>query len=769
MIKRTFKSIIAFLLVATTLFGATVSVFAATGEEYISELRLVYADDYDEAKAIIADSEFKDYKILKKNLNEGTDKIGVWLAYKVTTNIEEAITDLSVMQMNGGYHEGNYAEMIAASREEYEYMAGYYLDAINYWKTALKAGDFLANSAFRQLNFYTGLDDYKGELLGDLLVKGLDTVELGVLFLEGNSYALDNIRSLIAMGVSYNADGNHYLQKVAEEAAKVTADPSVYNGKNYDYLAAMIAPTIEVLRELFEELEAYEDELDYLDEDITDLELELIENKGLAEMTREVNYLEGMTLYEFCLDYRRNESDYSSIYPLVAAMNPGQTAMTRVAHYYDVLRYSMTDYPEEMINEELDRMEATYGEKPFDVYSGVDRSIYKGTFAFTNEAYRADAYGEGDSLEEFWGTDQIVMTAVNMSINAVGGGIYCWAAIRHLKELTTANTAYIKAQVAEIVAKIRSAHIVNKIGNQSLSNGTQLLSHAGDSYFYFTTYNEFLDGIITHTKLSLSGLPANPTFADKYYYIAEAVRTETLKLEPNTLAGVNRMIKHINRSTKGLQTGKETATTATKAAAVKMSGFTAALYVVGGAMMIYSACSIIHSIYSYYNPDYDDIPIAIVDIVDTVDGDRYIKYDVVYEAETRGSDKYAPADLNAYDAQRWNALYYTKSYEAGKPLLANAFVVSNTSNKPKTGYMAVHRFGEVICYNLNKFNFKEDTSIYLSVKQSKNQKSAVTDVPEVVGSMFSAGFLILAGGIGAVAGVGGTVATYEIIKKKKRG
>ena len=65
MIKRMFKSIIAFLLIATTLFGATVSVFAATGEEYISELRLVYAEDYDEAKAIIADSEFKNYKILK--------------------------------------------------------------------------------------------------------------------------------------------------------------------------------------------------------------------------------------------------------------------------------------------------------------------------------------------------------------------------------------------------------------------------------------------------------------------------------------------------------------------------------------------------------------------------------------------------------------------------------------------------------------------------------------------------------------------------------
>ena len=66
-----------------------------------------------------------------------------------------------------------------------------------------------------------------------------------------------------------------------------------------------------------------------------------------------------------------------------------------------------------------------------------------------------------------------------------------------------------------------------------------------------------------------------------------------------------------------------------------------------------------------------------------------------------------------------------KSYEAGKPLLADEFVVSNTGNVPKNGYTPVHRFGEVICYDLNKYNFDYETSIYLSVKQSKNDKAAV--------------------------------------------
>ena len=100
-------------------------------------------------------------------------------------------------------------------------------------------------------------------------------------------------------------------------------------------------------------------------------------------------------------------------------------------------------------------------------------------------------------------------------------------------------------------------------------------------------------------------------------------------------------------------------------------------------------------------------------------------------------------------------------------MLADEFILSYTNNQVKDGYTPVHRFGEVVCYDLNKYNFEGNTHIYLSVKQSKNNKSAVADVPEVVGSMFGAGFLILAGGIGVVVGIGGTVATNVILKKKK--
>ena len=95
-------------------------------------------------------------------------------------------------------------------------------------------------------------------------------------------------------------------------------------------------------------------------------------------------------------------------------------------------------------------------------------------------------------------------------------------------------------------------------------------------------------------------------------------------------------------------------------------------------------------------------------------------------------------------------------------------MVSTSNNKAKDGYTPVHRFGEEVCYDLNKYNFSNKTgSIYLSVKQSKKDKAAVADVPQVVGSMFSNGFLFLAGGVGAIVGVGGTLVTQTLLKKKK--
>ena len=760
--KNITKRIVSMMLTVCLLFLASVPVFAAEDEEYLSDLRLIYAEDYEEAEGILTDSELEGYKLFNANLNEGTGKTGVWLAYKTTTDIEDAITDISVMQMNGGYNEGNYQAMIQKSYQEYLEFGENYLTAIEYFNKGIDAGHYLSEIAHRQLNFYNvvteGIDDvpdFEGERLGDIFYDGIGANDLATMFMEGNVYALDNIRSLIAMGVSYNEDGKTYLENVADEAEKYNADKTIYDNEDYNDIAAMIASTIVVFRDMFKELEAKEVDINWNDDEISDLEFEYMETKLMEEMLSEVDYLGGKTLYQFCLDYVLNQDDYSDLYPLVAALNDGQVAMTRVAHYYDVVRYSMTLSKSEEIEAELADMEEKYSETPFNVYTGVDRSIYHGTFALTSEAYRADAFTEsGLSASLFGGRNGTINKAMKI-VGYVGAGIVGAGLALH---------GYTKFSTSRALNAYNSIYTskINEFGFESIGyvqGYREPFDNVGDAV------NQMFDNALLRSNKNADDY-AGYTLQQKLEYLEDYF----LENEGAPYADVYSIVETKQSNFIGKNTELDAACKKMESAhsfASSSMNFVYGMYIVGGLMALSSAIKLGYEIYNYYHPTYDDIPTAMVDLIDTKDGDRYIKYDVVYEIEPQTDGSLIAADLNAFQANRWNALYFTKSYEAGKPLLADEFVISNNNNVPAEKYAPVHRFGEVVSYNLNKYNFNDDHTIYLSVKQSDNQKSAVADVPELVGSVFSAGYYFLAGGVGVALGVGGTIGTTEIIKRKK--
>ena len=753
--RKITRRIISVLLVLTMLFLATVPVYAAKDEEYLSDLRLIYADNYDEAKKILAETDFDDYKILNANLNQDTGKSGVWLAYQTTTNIDDAITDIAVMQMNGGYQEGNYQAMIQQSYAEYLEFGENYLSAIEYFNKGYDAGHYLSKIAHRQLNFYNvvteGIDEipsFEGDRLGDIFYNGIDVSDLATIFMEGNSYALDNIRSLIAMGVSYNADGKTYLEKVGAEVEKLNVHPDLYANEDYNDLATLIAPVISVFRDMFKELEAYESELNYKDEEITDLELQYLEYMTVATMMRNVNYLGDKTLYDFCLNYT-GSSDNSNLYPLVAAMNEGQIAMTYVNHYYDVVRYSVTLEQDTEINAELDELEKEYATNPCNIYAGVDRTIFRDTFALTSDAYRSDAFTESGLVAQLTGGAGEFGRVMN-TIGIVGAGIFGAALIGH---------GITKA-------------IVNKYNKAYLYKQYMFFNRhyfdADEGELYSSVIDDLFKNLPGTTKDQQNKLNVVDKYAKlkEYYSWTLDIEEKGLEQDLADFSTIEQEWTDNIKASPAVQTAKAKAETAQQVGS-KVMGVVYAMYLVGGLMTLVSAIRLGYEIYNYYHPTYDDIPTAMVDLIDTPDGDRYIKYDVVYEAEHNKDGGYSAADLNAFSANRWNALYYTKSYEAGKPLLADEFVVSNNNNIPDKNYAPIHRFGEVVSFNLNKYNFNETYSIYLSVKQSQNQKSAVAGVPEIVGSVFSAGKVIISCAIGIGAGIGGTVAVKELIKKRK--
>ena len=86
--------------------------YAASNEEFLSDVALVYEDSVEEAQAAIAGT---GWKLFNKDLNPNADYIfdnGVYLVYKTSTNVEDAITDLRVMDMYGGYATTNYKKQL---------------------------------------------------------------------------------------------------------------------------------------------------------------------------------------------------------------------------------------------------------------------------------------------------------------------------------------------------------------------------------------------------------------------------------------------------------------------------------------------------------------------------------------------------------------------------------------------------------------------------------------------------------------------------------
>jgi hypothetical protein len=760
--NKIYKRLLSFILVLT-LFACSVLPSYATDkyeEEYLADLRIIYAEDYSEALQILDDLDLDEegFRLLKENLNEGTGKIGVFLAYSTTTDVDNAITDIAVMEMGGGYKEGNYRAMIEQSYNEYLSFGENYITAISYFNEALDAGHYLTELAFRQLNFYNvvteGIDDevdFEGERIGDIFYNGIDVKELATMFMEGNSYALSNIRSLLAMGVSYNDDGSTYLQKVGSEAERYSNNPGVYDDEDYEDIARLIAPVIKVFGDMFKELELHKDELNYEDENLTDLELKYLEYKSIATLMGEVNYLNGKTLYDFCHDYLVNLEDVSDIYPFVAALNEGQLAMVKVNHFYDVVRYSVIMDQSDDVDAKLAALEEEYSEHPFNVYSGVDRTIYRDTFALTSEAYRADAFTESGLTAALWGGSGAFGITMNV-IGIIGATVFATGAGLHLLNYVNYNKVMnLYEQGSAIFMKSWAESVELTIEGET--------DYACNLIDMIYMNNKFPDAAVDTT---------NWTFKQKYDHLAKV-------LDPQNAdhSGMYQDYDTVRENLEYAMSKNQTVTSAKKAAESAPANyadnmtFINYMYIIGGLMALISAIRLGYSIWHYYHPDYDDIPTALVDLIETPDGDRYIKYDVVYEAEERKDGNLIAADLNAFAANRWNALYYTRSYEAGKPLLADTFDVSYNSNIPAKDYVPVHRFGEIVSYNLNKYNFKENLSIYLSVKQSEKNKSAVADVPELIASVFSTEFFVAAGGIGIVAGIGGTIGVQEILKRKK--
>ena len=97
--KKSVKIISMLMAVLMLLTALPITVFAAKQAVYIKEIRISTSSTEAAAKQWLTE---KGYTVLDVNLNQKTGKDCVYIGYLTTTNPDEAITDIALMQMEGG-------------------------------------------------------------------------------------------------------------------------------------------------------------------------------------------------------------------------------------------------------------------------------------------------------------------------------------------------------------------------------------------------------------------------------------------------------------------------------------------------------------------------------------------------------------------------------------------------------------------------------------------------------------------------------------------
>ena len=413
--KTMAKRIISLMLILTTLFSlCAVTASAAREEEFISDVALIYEDSVEDALEAIAGT---DWKLYEQDLNPDADFMiddGVYLIYKTSTNVEDAITDLRVMDMYGGYSTSNYENQLKATREEYVKQVDYVREVADEFKALYNAGDKMAELAYRQMNYYKDVGE-TGMLMGDFMLNIPSDDALVTVMMEGNFYVFFNVLSLLAIGISGASDAT-LATKISElYKIKDTLDPKLY----HDAAVALFEQFLELKADL-KRYDSLKSEYDLTDDTMTEEEYQFVANYATTALILETIPYGDMSFKDFIVT---QEWDVADLYPVVAALSEGQRALTDMGFFTLVLQYSSPSKPVDelfkLVEEEEKAMKDEDGNiKPFDVYTGVDRSIFDGNFAFTSAAERQqsltgiDWTGSYYMGNEFWNNVPVTATSL---------------------------------------------------------------------------------------------------------------------------------------------------------------------------------------------------------------------------------------------------------------------------------------------------------------------------------------------------------------------
>ncbi len=787
--------------------GPTQVIASAAGNEqkYISEVKIGMGETSDQAsKELLADG----YTILKDDsgnyadlnkdagakstLKEGPRQRIVYLGYKTTADANDAITDLAVINMRGGYSFEDYEKLVQTHMDtQIKPFVDRFITTLNEYRENLKKPQDSAN--YKRANYYKTLlnkltdDDTGGKPLGDLLVNQTK-YEMGdeaynkltdaekknhcdilTLLMQGNGQAVMLVETQLTKASDSSqstwidrfkeislerltekvkndnpnmtpSEINAELDKLYNDDAKRILDKwDTFNESMINYDTAFKKAN-EVVESNVSKNNAVK-----LDESLSDRELkdaasttltiqeEMVKGGMAAEDIFAHDYLEKTdygdgTMLEFFERDKSEFDDSENIRELYPIVDSLTGGQLAGLDFLSIKDMILMAFTDENGFNNVDLSELA----PASIYQDVNREIYeKGGVALTDAAMRAKATAqEATKTFELSKTGIVLWCCTAASGIAAAGSAIAWSK-------TVSNPP--DTQHLEELQKAADDVLDNfkkRLTNYTVDKETGVRSLAIED----KEYNALLDERFNTDK------------AAKDY-------------ENGEFAEINRQFDLKSNICKYLT-----------------AGFTVLTAVLAG-VSIYLTIS---EMKAYYKVDFVPIPKYIVDKADitavnqkgetVMIQNQTAYYKAVLCNRTDGSSDLEKKnheilkdrnDLNGDVGMQWLSLYSVK-YENGLPILADSLKVKMGSGDMPEGYTTgIHRFGEKNAFNLTSRLYcyndpNNGTYVYF-----KNDTSTVKDL-STTGSAFSGGSLA----IGAVAGLlGGAALTLVLLvsTKKRKG
>jgi len=526
-VLKKFIAVVLAVLMATTV---SLRALALGNETYVKEMVIETGKSADEAKSKLKEA---GYEVLDKNIsnsaNDSKTKGYMYIGYKTTTKANEAITDMRLMHMGGGYSYAEYEQLIKQQTEEINKLIGQIQSAVKEYRTNYNDKKQAAVVAYNMLNQFK--EDDTGILMGDYLLDETKTnSEYTNVFLQCSAAVLISIEQ--ALAIACCATNNQSILTISE------LDKEDFIGETqYENIATDIYNDLTSVRSA---LEVYansgfttkdnttKEDFDKAFAMLTDEEkAEWSQSFAFASTLESIELSDGSNLYDlFMTD--PDEVTTEDFYPLASLLSEGQASLINVAGLNTIITAAVTK------DDKWNSIATNYTYKvdePISVYSGVDRSLFEGGVALTNKAMVEAAANTEKAWYANLESQELIYDIVSISAYTIIGAALTYATASMVNSIASAlivstGKKVIAEQVRLIAVKtflIRCNFIMQFCRYTSVVTGSILIIAIGvfliaTAIYLYNAGMEYYHPVYDETPRILVEKNTNENDESIYYY-----------------------------------------------------------------------------------------------------------------------------------------------------------------------------------------------------------------------------------------------------------